>query len=190
MKAKDTALLVIDMQNDFVLENAPLRVKGALAVVDNVKKVLESFRSNNLPIFHIVRVHRKDGSDVEITRRNVFVQKPFAVECTIGAEIIDELKPKENEYIIKKIRMSAFFNTDLDSILRSLNIKNVFVSGIQTPNCIRTTAFDAIAYNYNTYLVEDAVGAQNKQVHEANVLDMKNIGIKIVKTDQVKGILE
>ena len=190
MKAKDTALLIIDMQNDFVLEQAPLWVKGALAVVDNIKTVLENFRSNNLPIFHVVRVHRKDGCDVEITRRNVFTQKPFAVEGTKGAEIIEELKPKENEYIIKKIRMSAFFNTDLDSILRSLGIKNVVVAGIQTPNCIRATAFDAIAYNYNTFLVEDAVGAQSKQVHEANVLDMKNIGIKIVKTGQVKGILE
>ena len=64
------------------------------------------------------------------------------------------------------------------------------MAGIQTPNCVRATAFDAIAYNYNTFLVEDAVGAQSNQVHEANVLDMKNIGIKIVKTGQVKGIFE
>ena len=179
---KNAALLIIDMQNDFVLEDAPLRVKGASDIIDNLKKVLEKFRKENLPVIHVVRVHRKDGSDVEITRKEKFLKVPFAVEGTKGAEIIDELKPKENEYVVKKIRMSAFFNTDLDSILRSLNIKNIVVVGIQTPNCIRTTVFDAVACNYNTYLVEDAVAAQTKEIHQGNVLDMKNLGTKILKT--------
>ena len=183
---KDTALLIIDMQNDFVLADAAFRIKGALGIVDNVKKVLDDFRANALPIFHIVRLHRKDGSDVEIIRKEVFAKTPFAVEGTKGAEIIDELQPGENEYVVKKIRMSAFFNTDLDSMLRSLAIRNVVITGIQTPNCIRTTAFDAVAYNYSTFLVEDASAGQTSQIHEANVLDMKNIGIKIIKPEQIK----
>lgn len=190
MNCKETALLIIDMQNDFVLENAPFRVKDALDVVDNVKKVLETFRAENLPILHIVRVHRNDGADVEITRKQIFSKTPFAVEGTKGAEIIGQLKPKENEYVIKKIRMSAFFNTDLDSILRSLSVKNIVVVGIQTPTCVRATAFDAVAYNYNTWLVEDAVAGQSQKIHEANVRDMKNIGIQIIKTGQVRGILK
>ena len=189
MNVKDIALLVIDMQNDFVLENTPLRVKGALVIVDNVKKVLQEFRASGLPVFHIVRIHRKDGSDVEIIRKQIFSETPFGVENTKGAEIIEELKPKENEYIVKKIRMSAFFNTDLDSILRSLAVKNIVIVGIQTPNCVRTTAFDAVAYNYNTFLIEDATAAQTKQIHEGNVLDMSNAGIKIIKTEQIKDIL-
>ena len=181
MNVKDIALLVIDMQDGVVLENTPLRVKGALAIVDNVKKVLQEFRAGGLPVFHIVRIHRKDGSDVEIIRKQIFSETPFGVENTKGAEIIEELKPKENEYIVKKIRMSAFFNTDLDSILRSLAVKNIVIVGIQTPNCVRTTAFDAVAYNYNTFLIEDATAAQTKQIHEGNVLDMSNAGIKIVR---------
>lgn len=185
-----TALLIIDMQNDFVLENAPLRVKEALSIIGNVRKVLDTFRKSGLPVFHVIRSHRKDGSDIELTRKEVFSKTPYAVEGTKGAEIINELKPKENEYIIKKIRMSAFFNTDLDQLLRSLNIKNVIIAGIQTPNCIRATAFDSVAYSYNTYLVEDAVAAQNENVHKANCFDMANIGIKLIKTNNIGDIIK
>ena len=186
---KRTALLIIDMQNDFVREGAPFRVAGALAVVKNVRKVLEAFRRSDMPIFHVVRIHRKDASDVEITRKNTFSKTPFAVENTEGADIIDELRPRGNEYIIKKNRMSAFFNTDLDLMLRSHGIDRIVVAGIQTPNCIRTTAFDAIALNYSTYLVEDAVAAGNNSIHESNVTDMRNIGINTIRTDEVEGIL-
>ncbi len=184
-----TALLIIDMQNDFVLENAPLRVKGAIEVIGNIKKVLMEFRNRKLPVFHIVRIHRKDGSDVEITRREIFSKTPYAVENTKGAEIIDALKPKDGEYIIKKVRMSAFLGTELDAILKYLEIKNVVIIGIQTPNCVRATAFDAVAYNYNTYAVEDAIAAQNHEIHASNILDMKNIGIKIITTKEIKEFL-
>jgi nicotinamidase-related amidase len=190
MSSKKIALLIIDMQNDFVLEDAPFRVKGALDAVGNMEKVMQYFRKNNFPIFHVIRIHRKDGCDVEITRKDIFLKTPFAVEGSKGAEIVDELKPMPKEYVIRKNRMSAFLNTDLDLILRQMGIEDVVITGIQTPNCIRITAFDAVAYNYNTWLIDDAVAAQTKEIHKANVLDMKNIGIKIIKTEQVKDVFK
>ncbi|NQT22918.1 MAG: cysteine hydrolase [Candidatus Omnitrophica bacterium] len=177
------------MQKDFVLEGAPMMVKGALGIIDNIKEVLEEFRKKKAPIFHIVRVHRPDGSDVEVTRKDKFRKKAFAVVGTKGAEIIDDIKPKGAEYLVKKIRMSSFMNTDLDYMLRSLEIKNLVLTGIQTPNCIRATAFDAMAYNYNTYLVEDASAAQTMEIHQANILDMKNIGTNIIKASDAKNLL-
>ena len=174
------ALLIIDMQNDFVLEGRPLRVAAARAVIPKVRDVLAAFRAKKLPVFHIVRVHRKDGSDVEITRQELFGKTPFAVEGTPGAAIVDELTPLPGEYVIPKIRMSAFIGTELDLMLRNLGITHLVVTGIQTPNCIRTTAFDAIAYNYPVVLVRDATGAQTDEIHSANVRDMQNIGIRVL----------
>jgi nicotinamidase-related amidase len=113
--------------------------------------VLSVFRKKRHPVFHILRVHRRDGSDVEITRQELFRKHPFAVEGTHGAAVIEEL-------------------TDL------------VITGLQTPNCIRTTVFDAIAYNYPVILVKDTVGAQSDDIHEANVRDMANIGVKIMNT--------
>ena len=176
------ALLIIDMQNDFVLEGRPLRVAGARAVIPNIQKVLDAFRAKHLPVFHILRVHRKDGSDVEIIRQELFRKQPFAVEGTPGAAVIDELAPLPGEYVIPKVRMSAFVGTELDLMLRNLGIKELVVTGIQTPNCIRATVFDATAYNYPVILAADATGSRSDEIHAANVRDMKNIGVRVMNT--------
>jgi nicotinamidase-related amidase len=186
---KQAALLIIDMQNDFVLEGAPLKVVQARSVVPKIYEVLAGFRKKRLPVFHILRVHRKDGSDVEITRQELFRKHPFAVEGTHGAAVIEELAPLPGEYVIPKIRMSAFIGTELDLMLRNIGIEELVVTGIQTPNCVRTTVFDAIAYNYPVVLVEDAVGAQSDEIHKANVRDMENIGVKILKTQDIGAYL-
>lgn len=183
------ALLIIDMQNDFVLEGKPLRVAGARDVIPKIQAVLAEFRKRSLPVFHILRVHRSDGSDVEITRKELFAKSPFAVEGTKGAAVIDELSPMKGEYVLTKTRMSAFIGTELDLMLRTLGSSTLFVCGIQTPNCIRTTVFDGIAYNYPVVLIDDATGASSEEVHRANVRDMQNIGVRIVKTAEIPDIL-
>ena len=183
------ALLIIDMQNDFVLEGKPLRVAGARTVIPQIQSVLAEFRKRSLPVFHVLRVHRADGSDVEITRKELFAKSPFAVEGTPGAAVIDELVPRKGEYILAKTRMSAFIGTELDLMLRTLGVSTLFVCGIQTPNCIRTTVFDGIAYNYPVVLIADATGASSGEVHRSNVRDMQNIGARIVKTADLPGIL-
>ena len=172
------ALLIIDMQNDFVLNGKPLQVRGAQKIIPRIRMVLEHFRSRSLPVFHVIRVHRPDGSDVEIIRQELFQKSPFAVEGTKGAAVIDELDPLPGEYILPKIRMSAFIGTGLDLTLRTLGVDMVIVTGIQTPNCIRTTVFDAIAYNYSACIVDDATAAQNDEIHQSNIRDMENIGVK------------
>ncbi|PKL58146.1 MAG: cysteine hydrolase, partial [Methanomicrobiales archaeon HGW-Methanomicrobiales-5] len=98
------ALLIIDMQNDFVLEDKPLRVSGASAVIPKIQSVLAEFRKRKLPVFHILRVHRADGSDVEIPRQDLFRKQPFAVAGTHGAAVIDELAPQPGEHVLTKTR--------------------------------------------------------------------------------------
>lgn len=184
-----SALLIIDMQNDFVLEGAPLRVRDAETIVGTVRHVLGVFRRNRLPVFHVLRVHRGDGSDVEIFRREIFRKTPFAVEGTKGAQVISELEPEPGEYTLRKTRMSAFMQTELDLMLRTLSVDTVFITGIQTPNCIRTTVFDAFALNYRTFIVEDAVAAQNEEIHRSNCRDMAAIGVGMVKAAGVEGMI-
>lgn len=185
-----TALLIIDMQNDFVLEGKPHRVAGARAVIPKIQAVLAEFRKRNLPVIHILRVHRRDGSDVEIIRQERFRSHPFAVAGTHGAGVIDELAPREGEHVVEKIRMSAFIGTELDLLLRTLGATTLVVTGIQTPNCIRATVFDAIAYNYPAVLIDDATGAASEEIHRANVRDMQNIGVRIVDASEISDLLD
>lgn len=104
------ALLIIDMQNDFVLPNAPAVIHGALTTVPRIKEVLEWFRAKRYPVFHIVREYRADGSDIEISRREAFLTGPsYVVPGTKGVEIIDALSPITGEYRVVKPRFSAFF---------------------------------------------------------------------------------
>ena len=107
------ALLIIDMQTDFVLEGRPLRVAAARSIVPNIREILDASWAKGLPVSHVMRVHHKDGSDAEMHRRDLFSKQPFAFKGTQGAAVIDELAPREGDYLILTIRMSAFIGTEL-----------------------------------------------------------------------------
>jgi nicotinamidase-related amidase len=185
MKLIRPALLIIDMQNDVVLDNGPLRVAQARTIVPNILSLLNEFRAGKLPIFHLLRVHRADGSDVEFFRSDLFRKQPFLVDGTSGVAVIDELSPVKGEYVIPRVRMSAFMGTDLDLRLRSLGMTDLVLTGVQTPNCIRATATDGMALNYPVTVIKDAVGAQNDEVNTVNLQDMANIGVRITKAEEL-----
>ena len=187
MSRKNTALFIIDMQNDFVLEGANSCVSGAKDSIPSIEKVLNLFRDKELPIFHIVREYRDNGSDIEIFRYESFMNgKKSLVPNTKGCDIVDALTPLPNEYKIIKQRFSGFMNTELDLILRRLEIKNVVITGTQYPNCVRATAFDAMALDYKVTIVTDATSAQSKEVALANIFDMKNVGINCINSNELK----
>ncbi len=184
-KQKKTALIIIDMQNDFVLPDAPMCVAGAMAIIPNLKKILNYFRNSSLPIFHVIREYRADGSDIEITRRHGFLNdRSYCVPGTKGCDIVDELSPIAGEYRIVKNRFSGFMNTELDFMLRGLDISNIVVCGVQYPNCIRATIYDGVSLGYKVTLVTDAAGAQTEEVARANIYDISNIGVDCLSTDQ------
>lgn len=179
---KKIALLIIDMQKDFILPDRPSTVKGALSTVPKIKTVLNFFRNKNFPIFHIRREYLPDGSNVEIVRKKDFEKGiKYCVKGTEGAEFIEELKPIDGEYIITKPRFSAFFKTPLDLMLKDLKITHVVICGTQYPNCIRCTAFDAISYGFYAIVLTDATSAQSDEIAENNITDMRNIGIECIK---------
>jgi len=179
----NTALIIVDMQNDYVLEKSPQRIKGAIKIIPNLKKILNNFRDDNSPIFHVYREYREDGSDIEATRLNSFMSgEKYCIPNTHGCEIIDEIYPIEGEYRIVKNRFSSFMNTELDFILRRLNISEIVVCGIQYPNCIRATVYDGVALGYDVTLVADATGAQSDEIANANIYDIQNIGVKCIST--------
>lgn len=174
-----TALLIIDMQNDFCLPGAPFEVFGAMNVAKKIKDALEGCRKHGLPVIHVFRYYRADGSDVELTRYDGFMKVGTSlVRGTKSAEVVDELKPIDGEYLLVKQRWSAFFQTELDLLLRRLGVDHVVVTGVQTPNCIRGTVWDANSLDYEVTVLTDGTGAKTDEVHEANLVDMRNIGIQ------------
>jgi nicotinamidase-related amidase len=185
MSAERYGLVVIDMQNDFVLPGALACVAGAQATIPCLQRLLGAFREAGLPVYQVVREYRADGSDVEITRLEGFLQgPPYVVPGTPGCEIVEALTPAPGEHRIVKPRFSAFMHTELDFVLRRLGVTHLVIVGTQYPNCIRASIFDAVAYGYHVTNVTDATSAQTEEIAEANIRDLRNIGVRCVTLDE------
>jgi len=180
-----TALLIIDMQNDFLLPGAPAEIPEAIKILPAVKKLIDFCRLRKIPVFHIIRQYRYDGGDVENFRREEFLQnRRYLVPGTPGAEIVSELKPAESEYIIVKPRFSAFFCTEVGLILKRLMIDDIVICGVQYPNCIRATALDSVSYDYSTTVITDATAGSDNEIALSNIRDLRNIGVKCLTFDE------
>ncbi|MFI3331125.1 MAG: isochorismatase family cysteine hydrolase [Rikenellaceae bacterium] len=182
------AVLVIDMQNDFVLPGAVLCVDGAYATIPAIQELTKHGRSKQWPVIHIIREHRLSGVDVDAPRIPLFKdgKQGYCVTGTKGAEIVEGLTPEAGDMIVSKRRNSAFFETELNMILRRMGITTVVIAGTQYPNCVRGTAADAMSLDYETVICLEACSAKTPEVAQANIFDMRNMGIKCISLSEVK----
>ena len=184
------ALLIIDMQRDFVLPAAALCVAGALPSVPVVRRLLDRARDRGWPVFHVVREHAPDGGDAEPCRRHLFrAGGGVCVAGTTGAAVVDELTPLPGERKLVKTRFSGFYRTSLEDELRALGVSTVLVAGTQYPNCVRGTAVDALYRDFRVIVVSDACSAQTPEVAEANIRDMRGMGIVCEPLDRLPELL-
>ena len=178
------ALIVVDMINAFVEDDSPLCVAGAKETVPRIKKVVDACRSKGIPIFFIARGYRDDGSDVEVSRWKFWNDngRPLSLSSTgsTSSEFYGPLKPENGDYVIVKKKWSAFFRTELDLILRRLGVDAVAISGTQTPNCIRATAYDADMNDFDTVIIQDCISSKTREVQEANIRDFINVGFTVL----------
>ncbi|MEM3192173.1 MAG: isochorismatase family cysteine hydrolase [Candidatus Micrarchaeia archaeon] len=182
------ALLVVDMVNAFVETDSPLCVAGAKETVPKIKKVVDACRSKGIPIFFIARSYRDDGSDVEVSRWKFWNDngRPLSLTSTgpNSGEFYGPLKPEKGDYVIMKKKWSAFFRTELDLILRRLGVDTVAITGTQTPNCIRATAYDADMNDFDTVIISDCISSQTSEVQEANIRDFINVGFTVLDSEK------
>ncbi len=177
------ALIVIDMQNGFLNPESPLCIRDARATVPACAQVIAACRRADIPVVFVNSAYRADGSDVEHTRRQLWAQggKPLTPGSTgpISIENPPEFGRREKDYEIIKPRYSAFFQTALDLLLRRLKVDTVLLAGTTTPNCIRTTCYDAISLDYRVRVLEDCCSSNTEEIQRSNMRDMANVGAEI-----------
>ena len=163
---KKTALLVIDMQNDLVkVKEAPfnevtkmVKSKGAIS---NIAKVIAAARQVAMPIIFTNHVHRKDSADVVPTITDLMLQglapppREAMVEGTSGVNIVDELRPAPGDHIIWKRRSNAFYNSDLELMLRSRGIDTLIITGVVTDGCVANTVRGARERDLHVIVLSD-----------------------------------
>ena len=184
MDLENVALIIVDMQNDFLDEggfwrkhsqeiNMPASALDLLRQpIPYIKKLADSFRENKKEVVYIYTAWEKDYSDVAIPLRRMADkarEMGVLVRGSWGAQIIKELIPHESDRMVMKKAYGAFFQSSLDSVLRKLGIKTLVMTGIATNFCVETTCREAVAYGYHVILVSDATATYDPEGHQATL---------------------
>lgn len=176
-----TALLVIDMQNDFVEPGAPRQVPGAAEIVPAVASAVERMRIQGDLIVWACRAYSADASNVEAARKPQFMKKPYAVAGTRGAELADGLGPWPEDLSLITPSYSAFFRTDLDLKLREAGVSKIVGCGVDLSRCVRATLVEAVSLGYECSVLGLAVASRDDQALNANLADLNDLDITVVE---------
>ncbi|MEO1193063.1 MAG: isochorismatase family cysteine hydrolase [Pseudomonadota bacterium] len=171
------ALLTINAQMDFLDPESPLRTAGMQAALPAVQSLVEGFRSCSLPIVHCVRLYRPDGSNVDISRRQMVEEGlRILMPGTQGVELVSEVAPADaprlapdalfagefqplapQEWAMYRPRWGAFHDTGLGDHLSNLGVTTLFICGFNFTTSIRATLYEAGARDYRVVLASDAL---------------------------------
>ena len=141
------ALIIVDVQNDY-FPGGNMELVAMDQAAANCAGLLDSFRSRELPIFHIQHFSTQPGAT-------------FFVPGTAGCEINDMVKPLESETVIEKNFPSAFRDTELHQSLHEKGIDELVICGAMTHMCIDTTTRAAFDLGYRCDLIEDACATRD-----------------------------
>jgi nicotinamidase-related amidase len=147
-----TALLVVDMQNDFVREGGGLLVPDAAATIPAIRALLELARANEMRVVYSQDTHREGDPEWRIWPEH-------AREGRWGWEIVDDLKPARDDVVLRKLRYDAFYGTPLDHLLRLWGVDTLVICGTVANICVHYTAASAALRWYEVVIPRDTVSA-------------------------------
>jgi nicotinamidase-related amidase len=196
-----SALITIDMQNDFILDEGASPIPGTRKVIAPMLDLLQTYRQSGLTIVHVVRLYLRDGSNAELCRRKVIeAGLEFVAPESEGAELIAALKPETSirlasgqllageiqtiglhEFILYKPRWGAFYGTQLNAFLRQRGVDTLVIAGCNYPNCPRTTLYEASERDYRLVVATDALSRLYAKGEE----EMLDIGVCLLSAKEI-----
>jgi nicotinamidase-related amidase len=195
------ALITIDTQVD-TLDGQPLEIAGTSAILPQMRRLLQAFRSRRFPIIHVVRLYKEDGSNVDLCRRSIVeggasILRPGTPGCELAAELLPQCDTRldtdlllsgaiqqagPTEVIMYKPRWGSFFKTPLEAHLRELGVSSLAFTGCNFPNCPRASIYEASERDFRLVLVQDAVSA----LHERAEQEMRRIGVQVMSAAELE----
>jgi ureidoacrylate peracid hydrolase len=176
-----TAMIVVDMQNDFVQEGAPIEIPRARAMVPRLNRLLDVCRAHQIPVIYIHHVIR--GGDIDAGRladhHEAIRNNKAILAGTPNVEIYEGLKPHPGDLVVAKPRYSAFYGTDLEAILRSQGIDTLIISGTVIDVCCESTTRDAFSRDYKVIFLSDGTAAT----------DWPDLGFGPVSAEEVQKVV-
>jgi nicotinamidase-related amidase len=177
----DTALLIIDIQNDYFPGGA-MTLEGADDAGNNAAKLLAAFRAKHLPVFHMQHLSVRPGAT-------------FFIPDTPGAEIHPCVAPAENEKVIEKNYPNSFRETALETRLEAAGTRHLVIAGMMTQMCVDATVRQAFDLGYRVTLGANACATRDQsyggqtipaaQVHGAFLAALNGLYAKVVPVDEI-----
>jgi ureidoacrylate peracid hydrolase len=172
-----SALIVVDMQNDYCHENGSGALNGGdvadhYAIVPNLQKLIDSAHEANIPIFFIKTTHDDTTNSKVWLSRRIGKKHDTCVTGTWGAEYFG-VAPSGKDIEVIKHRYSAFINTDLELKLKVLGCETLLMTGVATNVCVESTLRDGFMLDFYTILVSDCTAAGSKSAYEATLENVR-----------------
>jgi len=186
----NTALLVIDLQkgeyNPEIISKKPHdkymwdRINNI--VLPNGKIIIDKCRQNKIEVIYtVIESYTKDGRDRGIDYK---ISGIFCAKNSKESEVLDEIKPLENEIIIPKTSSSVFNSTNIEYVLRNLSIQYLMIFGIVTDQCVETAVRDGCDKGFLITLIEDACATHTQERHDNSLKGVKGY-CRIRKTSEI-----
>jgi ureidoacrylate peracid hydrolase len=175
-----TALVVIDPQNDFLHPDGWYAKKGVdishmRASIEPTKRLVTAARDRRVPIVWTRHGYRSLADAGSFIEHRPFLKEGGLRQGTWGYEVLAELDPRPEDWVVDKMRLSAFFQSTLELALRSLNAETVLFAGVLTNQCVAATSKDASFRDFKPIVVAEATGTTLPHLH-APALEMMRVG--------------
>jgi nicotinamidase-related amidase len=190
------ALLVVDMQNDFVREGAPQEVPDARATIPVIRSLLERFRAEGRPVVFTRFTAGPERTLLwtwspecgpELRSCWPGVRRSYADGQELGGhDVVPELAPLEGEPVVDKYGYGSFHNTMLEDVLRSRHVTQVVTVGTVTQICVEETVREGFHRGLEMVMVEDAVSSFDPELHAAT---LRNIAMKFGRVEPAERLL-
>ncbi len=188
-------LLVIDLQNDFLEDGAVFEVPNGRKHIPKIKALIDFCREIKLPIIYTVHIHNPHYN-FNIRETEVFpmLKTEGLRDNTRGAMVYEEIAPTEKDIIIKKMRFSAFYNTELELILKNIKGNNIIdtliICGVASNICCETTARDAFMRDYKVVFGSDVNISFNETDHLATLHNINEIFGRVMSCEDIISALK
>ena len=187
---KNIALLIVDMINAFVEKGAVSEIPKARDIIPNVRLLIDSCHKLSIPVVYANHAFRKDGLDAGLMFD--FFPELRAGDLNDGSrgtEVYPDLTPTAQDIIVKKSRYSAFYNTDLDTILRKMKKDTIIISGTVTEVCCESTARDGFFRDYKVLFPSDANASASEFLHQASLQTIEKDFGEVLTTNEILQML-
>ncbi len=196
-KLEKTALLIVDLQNDFVRVGAGMEVPDARDTIKSNQELIAFARENDMPVIYTKFIAGPKKTllwnwSPQIEQVNACMRRfkryypdvDKELDCT---DIIDEIYPLEDDYIVEKYGYSSFHNSNLLDVLYSLDKDTIIVTGTVTQICVEDTVHEAFHNRLHVLVASDAVSSFSKELHDAA---LSNIDMKYGKVMHSRDIMK